>query len=123
MKTKWEWITDRLNELNYPELAELADSINKDLLKLYPRRKHTPEWKSDIKNITSGYKIRDQLLTQLMFIKNEVVDHTHCIACYYDNIHFCKKCEFAKLAGNCGDNGSKFSIFFYKLRNVINDLN
>lgn len=107
MKTKWEFIRDKLKELGYTELSERAEGIRKVMYKEFGR-KCTDDWKRDYKyNLKREYGLND--------IYDMCYDGRYCISCimYYDV--GCKGCNVAQTCDTIFSNlTSDISIKLYE---------
>ena len=116
METKWEWISNRLKELEYTELSELAKEIDNIMYSVYKPRKFTLYWKTYYKSLNNLYKIEETLSKKLSFIKTTSESWQSCLGCVISN-RFCRKCKFGDIAGRCYHYiDTKWSIFMEKLR-------
>lgn len=121
MERKWEWIKNRLKELEYSELSKKAGEIDKLLVEIYGN-KHTPAWGQSYESINREYN-RMTKYGKLGIIMDVVCSPAFCIACceeeLEDSIIPCSTCKFAKKAGNCRTPGSLYGVFHSMLLKEI----
>jgi hypothetical protein len=105
MERKWEWIKNRLLELNYPDIAKLANEIDQTLIRLY-KYKTTKKWREDYEYINKKYNSLTNIVQKLKYINFSLVISTgYCTACKYHKIE-CDICNFANECKPCYISGS-----------------
>ena len=119
MERKWEWIANRLRELGYTELAEMAEEIDRELTELYGS-KSPKDWASEYPTISAIYKMHRNHYLKLDHIKNVARNPRYCIACNIDQR--CGDCAFAMVAGKCESKDSKYGRFYIQLSELIKRL-
>ena len=110
---KWEWIAEQLKKTDGTEkMIEVSKQIDEHMKTIYGEHTHTAQWILDMRVW--------QRSAQLQTIVDMATRDTNCTACEYvriDRKKDCKKCEFAKIGGECGIDGSLFSRFVAELMN------
>jgi len=108
MKSKWEWITEKLEELGLVDLAAKAREIETILKRLYGDT-ITEFWEENFDNIESEYRTQETLENKLKIIFDIARNANYCVACIEH--HVCSTCEFGKIAGICTEENSMFADF------------
>jgi len=120
MKSKWEWIEEKLRELGYSDLADMAKEIEQHLKEIYGNTV-TEEWSRNYKLVNISYDEWSTDRGRLLDICRVSDDRTYCVACdrarrKVGSWFCCNACEYGELYGRCSDKESEYDRFNMALR-------
>lgn len=116
MKSKWEWIAEKLDELGLVDLAAKAREIETVLKCLYGNTV-TELWEDVIDEVEKEYNWVSGRGGKLGVVEYVATGAGFCKACWEHED--CTECRFAEVAGVCQDSDSLFGRFYDLLEEAM----